>query len=79
MDEEGWFSVTPESIAEHIAQRCAGAVVIDAFCGCGGNAIQFARYCKSVIAIDINKTRLDAARHNAKVRDVQCRMLNKSN
>lgn len=44
MDEEGWFSVTPEEIAAWHAQRCAGAgVVIDAFAGVGGNAIQFAR------------------------------------
>lgn len=43
---EGWFSVTPERIAEHIAQRAQVSsqtlVVVDAFCGVGGNAIQFA-------------------------------------
>lgn len=44
---EGWFSVTPEKIAEHIAFRVEQSfadsqVVIDAFCGVGGNAIQFA-------------------------------------
>ncbi|CAF88844.1 unnamed protein product, partial [Tetraodon nigroviridis] len=44
---EGWFSVTPERIAEHIALRvdqsfCRAQLVIDAFCGVGGNAIQFA-------------------------------------
>lgn len=43
---EGWFSVTPEGIARHIAQRCQSDVVIDAFCGCGGNAIQFAFTCE---------------------------------
>ena len=43
---EGWFSVTPEGIARHIAQRCQSDVVIDAFCGCGGNAIQFALTCE---------------------------------
>lgn len=44
MDEEGWFSVTPEVIAARQARRCAGAgVVIDAFAGVGGNAIQFAK------------------------------------
>ncbi len=68
LDEEGWYSVTPEAIAEHIARRCAGAVVVDAFCGCGGNAIQFARHGKHVYAIDLDPVRLDAARHNAKVR-----------
>lgn len=42
MDEEGWFSVTPEKIALRHASRCGGGVVIDGFTGVGGNAIQFA-------------------------------------
>lgn len=51
LDKEGWFSVTPERIAIHHARRVAAAfpplpqsviTVVDAFCGCGGNAIQFA-------------------------------------
>ena len=40
LDYEGWFSVTPECIAFHIAERCRHGVVVDAFCGVGGNAIQ---------------------------------------
>jgi trimethylguanosine synthase len=43
MDEEGWFSVTPEVIAHHQASRCASGTVIDCFTGVGGNAIQFAQ------------------------------------
>jgi hypothetical protein len=43
---EGWFSVTPEPIAQHIAERCRSDVIIDAFCGCGGNTIQFALTCQ---------------------------------
>lgn len=43
MDEEGWFSVTPERIAKHHASRCAGGVIVDCFTGVGGNAIQFAQ------------------------------------
>ena len=42
---EGWFSVTPEKIAEHIAERCQCSVIVDAFCGVGGNCIQFAKTC----------------------------------
>ena len=42
LDREGWFSVTPERIARHIAGRCRSDVIVDAFCGVGGNAIQFA-------------------------------------
>ena len=42
MDEEGWFSVTPEVIAIRQAERSGGGLVIDCFTGVGGNAIQFA-------------------------------------
>lgn len=42
-DEQGLFSVTPEEIAKHQAMLCgSGGIVIDAFTGVGGNAIQFA-------------------------------------
>ncbi|KAM4727950.1 trimethylguanosine synthase isoform 2-T2 [Anableps anableps] len=75
LDREGWFSVTPEKIAEHIAHRveqsCADSqLVIDAFCGVGGNAIQFALTGKRVLAVDIDGDRLDMARHNAVVYNV---------
>lgn len=43
MDEEGWFSVTPESIARHHACRCGSGIILDCFTGVGGNAIQFAQ------------------------------------
>ena len=46
LDEEGWYSVTPEAIAMQIAERCRCDVVLDAFCGVGGNAIAFARTCQ---------------------------------
>lgn len=78
LDHEGWFSVTPEKIAEHIAQRVqenfTSHLVIDAFCGVGGNAIQFALTGKRVLAIDIDPVRLDLARHNAGVYGVADRI-----
>jgi len=37
--------VTPEDFAKHIANRCACGTIIDACCGVGGNAIQFAFTC----------------------------------
>ncbi|XP_043921473.1 trimethylguanosine synthase [Protopterus annectens] len=71
LDTEGWFSVTPEKIAKHIAlrvRRCAGCdIVVDAFCGVGGNAIQFALMGKRVIAVDIDPVKIDLARNNAEV------------
>jgi len=42
-DLEGWFSVTPEALAQHAASRLSCEVVVDAFCGVGGNTIQLAR------------------------------------
>ncbi|NWR97698.1 TGS1 synthase, partial [Motacilla alba] len=71
LDREGWFSVTPEKIAEHIAIRVSESfncdIIVDAFCGVGGNAIQFALTSKRVIAIDIDPEKLRLARHNAEV------------
>ncbi|XP_069813661.1 trimethylguanosine synthase [Dendropsophus ebraccatus] len=78
LDEEGWFSVTPEKIAEHIAHRVrqciSGAVVVDAFCGVGGNAIQFALAGMHVIAVDIDPVKLDLAYNNAMVYGVADRI-----
>ncbi|CAO3614132.1 unnamed protein product [Mucor hiemalis] len=74
MDREGWFSVTPEKIARHIAERCQSDVVIDAFCGCGGNSIQFALTCERVIAIDLDPVKLHCARENAKIYGVEDRI-----
>lgn len=45
LDEEGWYSVTPELIATQIAERCRCDTILDAFCGVGGNAIAFAKTC----------------------------------
>lgn len=71
LDREGWFSVTPEKIAEHIAGRVSQSLesgtVVDAFCGVGGNTIQFALTGKRVIAIDIDPVKIDLARNNAEI------------
>ncbi|KAH9498364.1 hypothetical protein Btru_008095 [Bulinus truncatus] len=74
LDKESWFSVTPEAIAAHIAERCRCDVIVDGFCGAGGNAIQFAYTCNKVVAIDIDKTKLELARHNAEVYGVADRI-----
>ncbi|KAJ3363632.1 Trimethylguanosine synthase [Kappamyces sp. JEL0680] len=70
MDETGWFSVTPEVICTHLASRFVQAgmqTVIDGFAGVGGNSIGFALAGLSVIAVEIDETRLDCARHNARL------------
>ncbi|XP_043544305.1 trimethylguanosine synthase isoform X2 [Chiloscyllium plagiosum] len=71
LDQEGWFSVTPEKIAEHIANRVMQSsqcdIIVDAFCGVGGNSIQFALTGKRVIAVDIDPVKIDFAQNNARV------------
>lgn len=74
LDDESWYSVTPEKIAAHHARRLAALtpptthpVIVDAFCGCGGNAIQFAHRAAHVVAVDWNPARLVLAAHNARL------------
>ncbi|TFY77690.1 hypothetical protein EWM64_g6324 [Hericium alpestre] len=74
LDEEGWYSVTPEAVANQIADRCRCTTILDAFCGVGGNAIAFAKTCERVIALDTSATRLALARHNAVIYGVEDRI-----
>ncbi|KAL7454480.1 hypothetical protein ACHAWC_006115 [Mediolabrus comicus] len=96
LDAEGWYSVTPEVVADHVASRFQDAfeqfnrasnnngrnrrgkkssnnpmVILDAFCGCGGNAIAFAKLPSSVVShiicIDVDRTKLRKAAHNASI------------
>jgi len=100
LDKEGWYSVTPEAIADHVAERMGrmltdraaaagakvdctgdacegaserggGAVVLDPFCGCGGNAVAFARRPAAevslVACVDSDVSKLRMAAHNAAI------------
>nr|GEV88406.1 RNA cap guanine-N2 methyltransferase [Tanacetum cinerariifolium] len=67
MDDEGWFSATPECIAKHHAFRCGNGIVVDCFTGVGGNAIRFAPKSTHIIAIDIDPKKIEYAQHNAAV------------
>ena len=49
-------------------------MIVDGFCGVGGNAIQLAFTCERVIAIDNDATRLAIAKHNAAVYGVEDRI-----
>lgn len=86
LDEEGWYSVTPEVIADHIASKVSrvdkdgtinstsqsGFVIMDAFCGCGGDAIAFAKSSRVslVVAMDTDREKLRMASNNARIYDV---------
>ena len=76
LDREGWYSVTPEAIANHIAQRMVagasnsnGMVVLDACAGVGGNAIAFARRpeVSLVVCVDNDDARLRIAANTCSV------------
>lgn len=43
---ESFYSICPELLAYHIAKRCSTNVIMDPFCGAGGNVIQLAMTCK---------------------------------
>src|SRR5699024_10578120 len=51
LDQESWFSVTPEAVAYRIARQCDSDVVMDACCGAGGNIIQFAMTCNHGVSL----------------------------
>ena len=63
----GWWSVTPEIIAEYTAELAKGCSVIDGFCGSGGNVIQFSKYCSEVFAIDIDPKKIEICKNNCKI------------
>jgi trimethylguanosine synthase len=83
LDESGWFSVTPEQIADHVATRLFDLFqqlplppqpnqqqpifILDAFCGCGGNTIAFAKLIPNaiVVAVEVNRSKLLMAAKNA--------------
>lgn len=75
LDEQSWYSVTPECVAYRIARRCAtDGIVLDLFAGAGGNAIQFAFTCARVIAVEIDPIKIQLARWNAQVYGVADRI-----
>ena len=70
--------MTPERVANHHAERVAAAIeaqgrrvesalVVDAFAGCGGNAIAFAKRGFQVIGVEMDAKRAAMCRHNSAV------------
>jgi trimethylguanosine synthase len=68
LDQQSWFSVTPEAVAEHIANRVVGfETVLDGFCGAGGDSLKLAVSCKRVISNDIDPLKINLLVNNAAV------------
>jgi len=79
MTHELWFSVTPESIASFFAnfvRACIpdAQVILDVFCGGGGNTIQFAKQFPKVFGVDFSLEHLYCTAQNAKVYEVDDRI-----
>ena len=53
----------------HPSGNQSGLVILDAFCGCGGNVIAFAKhkYISFVIAVDNDQKKIEMAKHNTLV------------
>jgi len=75
MTDDAWFEVTPEPVAAKIAEHVSKAaptsktVLIDAFGGVGGNAIQFAlsgRW-ERIFAVEKDPQKVKCAKHNAEI------------
>ncbi|KAA8644472.1 hypothetical protein EYZ11_003015 [Aspergillus tanneri] len=79
LTDDAWFGVTPEPVANKIAEHLASSapagrsILIDAFAGAGGNSIAFALSgkWKRVYAIEKNPGVLQCAKHNALIYGVQ--------
>jgi trimethylguanosine synthase len=78
LDNESWFSVTPERVAQYISFKCfekfnfnSNLIVFDLFCGSGGNSIQFAKYFNLVYSFDIDYKKIICAQNNAEIYQVE--------
>ena len=76
LDEVGTYSLTPEQESLYIASKISTKIVIDAFGGCGGNTIAFARqtHIEQVLYCESNANRFLMARHNAGIYNVQSKI-----
>ncbi len=82
MTDNAWYGVSQELVAARIAQHVAAmtpeskSVLVDAFCGVGGNTIAFAmsRRWKRVYAIEKDPATLECARRNAEIYGVKDRI-----
>lgn len=74
-DDEGHRSLTPEALALALGERVAPRHVLDLTCGAGGNSIGFARAGCTVTAVERDATRIALARHNARIYEVDDRIM----
>lgn len=69
-NEEGLQLATPEIVARYIAKKLKTDILADLGCGIGGQVIFFAKECRKVYAVERNPEKLEFARQNCKLYDV---------
>jgi SAM-dependent methyltransferase len=69
-NKEGLQLSTPEIVAKYIARRLKTDIIADLGCGIGGQVIFFARECKNVYAVERNPEKLEYAKENCRLYDV---------
>ena len=69
-NKEGLQLSTPEIVAKYIARRLKTDIIADLGCGIGGQVIFFARECKKVYAVERNPEKLEYAKENCRLYDV---------
>ena len=73
-DGHGLFTAKPEDMALRLAEAVSGLDIVDGMCGVGGTAIAFARTGHKVTAVDHDASRLEMAKHNARIYGVYGRI-----
>lgn len=69
-DKEGLQLATPEIVAKYIAKRLKTDIIADLGCGIGGQVIFFAKECRKVYAVERNPQKLEFAKQNCRLYDV---------
>ncbi len=69
-NEEGLQLSTPEIVAGYIAKRLKTDIIADLGCGIGGQVIFFAKECRKVYAVERNPEKLEFARQNCRLYNV---------
>ncbi|MCZ7383329.1 MAG: methyltransferase domain-containing protein [Candidatus Methanoperedens sp.] len=67
---EGLQLATPEIVARYIAKRLKTDIIADLGCGIGGQVIFFAKECKKVYAVERNPEKLEYAKENCRLYNV---------
>ncbi len=70
-NSEGLQLATPEIVARYIAKRLKTNIIADLGCGIGGQVIFFAKECKKVYAVERNPEKLEYAKENCRLYNVQ--------